>query len=84
MPSKKNKEKVGRPKIDEDQPNLHETNLDLMQASSATDDRRRSEIMKTVTTLSDLQSELISGGFTCSKRPTYCRLLPRGKRAQIG
>ena len=72
-----NREKVGRPRIEEDQPNLLETILDLVQASSATDDRRRSEIMRTVTTLSDLQAALVSAGFTISKTATYYRLLPK-------
>ena len=77
MPSKKNKEKVERPRIKEDQPNLQETILDLVQTSSATVDRRRSEITRTVTTLSELQEELNSAGLTCTKRPAYNRLLPK-------
>ena len=68
-----NREKVGRPRLEEDQPNLLETILDLVQASSATDDKRRSEIIRTVTTLADLQAALISAGYTISKTATYYR-----------
>ena len=48
-----------------------------MEASSATDDRRRLECLRTVTTLDDLHSELKNLRFSLSRSATYLRLLPR-------
>ena len=72
-----NREKVGRPRIEVDQPGLLETILDLVQASSATDDRRRSEIVRTVKTLKDLNTELIAEGYNLSENATFIRLQAR-------
>ena len=72
-----NREKVGRPRIEVDQPGLLETILDLVQANSATDDRRRSEIVRTVKTLKDLNTELIAEGYNLSENATFIRLQAR-------
>ena len=72
-----NREKPGRPRIEEDQPQLLSTIVDIVQASSSADERRRSERIKSVKTLDDLQSELVEHGFNLSRSTTYLRLLPR-------
>ena len=69
--------KVGRPRIKEDKPGLLETILALVQSSSATDDRKRSEMIRTVKSLSDLHLELLAAGYNLSRNTTYIRLLPR-------
>ncbi|CAB4044708.1 Hypothetical predicted protein [Paramuricea clavata] len=46
-------------------------------SSSASADRRRCEILRTVTTLDDLNKELSSFGFKIGRPATYLRLLPR-------
>ena len=68
----------GRPRIETDQPKLLSTILDIVQASSSADDRRRSEMIRSVRTLSDLQSKLKNDfGFNLSRSATYLRLMPR-------
>ena len=49
----------------------------IVEASAATDDRRRSEILRTVKILDDLQEKLMEMGFSLSRSSTYLRLLPR-------
>ena len=68
---------VGRPRLDVDQPYLLSTIVDIVQSSSASADRRRSEMLRTITTLDDLNKELLKLGFNISRSATYLRLLPR-------
>ena len=67
----------GRPSIETDQPQLLSTILDIVRESSSADERRRSEALRSVTTLDDLQSKLIEHGFKLSRATTYLRLMPR-------
>ena len=53
------------------------TVVKTVEASSATDDRRRMECLSTVTTLDDLHSELKNLGFSLCRSTTFLRLLPR-------
>ena len=50
---------VGRPRLDVDQPYLLSTIVDIVQSSSASADKRRSEMLRTITTLDDLNKELL-------------------------
>ena len=72
-----NREEHGKPRIEYDQPELLSTIVKIVEASSATDDRRRMECLRTVTTFDDLHSELKNLGFLLSRSATYLRLLPR-------
>lgn len=67
------REKVGRPSLDCDQPGIVEAILDLVQCTTATDAKRRSEILRTTRTLDDLHTALQSLGFTLSRSATYYR-----------
>ena len=40
-----NRETVGRPRLEVDQPDIIKSILDIVQVASATDDRRRAEIV---------------------------------------
>ena len=71
------RKKHGRPRIEYDQPELLSTIVKIVEASSATDDRRRMKCLRTVTILDDLHSELENLGFSLSRSATYLRLLPR-------
>ena len=68
---------VGRPRIEEDQPLVLQTILDIVDASSAAHDRRREPIIKTVKTLDDLVAALNERGITIKRGATFLRLLPR-------
>ena len=65
----------GRPEI-YDQDDLIKTITDIALKGSATDDRRRTEIIRTVKTLDDLVDELTKYGFHLSRSAVYLRLLP--------
>ena len=67
----------GRPRIEEDQPQLLQTILDIVSATSAADDRRRTEMLRTVTTLKDLTAELNLRGINIKETTAYYRLVPR-------
>ena len=65
------------PRIEVDQPYLLSTIVTIVTASSATDNRCHCEMLRTITTLDDLQCELKKVGFKLSRSTTYLRLLPR-------
>ena len=72
-----NREQAGKPRIEEDFPQLHSTILDIVDANSAAHDRRREPILRTTRTTSDLTDELNNHGITISRSATYLRLIPR-------
>lgn len=50
----------------------------------AADERRRSELVRSCKTLSDLNEELQKQGFQISRSGTYLRLLPRNSHTTEG
>ena len=72
-----NRETTGRPRLEVDNPDLLSTIVNIVKFSSTVDDRRRSECLRTVTTLDDLTSELHNLGHKLSRSATYLRLMPR-------
>ena len=78
LPAGSSEKKIAtRPRLECDQPGLLSTIVDIVEANSATDDRRRSEILRTCTTLDELCEELERRGYLISRSATYLRLLPR-------
>lgn len=80
----KKREKIGRPRIEEDQPLLLKTISDIAIFGSAVHDRRRTEEIKTCHTLDDLRKSLLSMGFEISRSALYLRLLPRDALSNEG
>ena len=72
-----NRNTIGRPRLETDQPQLLKTILDLVNASSSADARRRTEKLTTLTSLDDLTEALKSLDFDISRTATYYRLLPK-------
>lgn len=69
---------VGSPRIEDDQPFLLQTIVDLALHGSAAHERRRDETIRTVTTLDNLVDKLREDyGYNLSRSATYLRLLPR-------
>jgi hypothetical protein len=66
-----NRKKIGRPRLEDDQPQLLKTIVDIVTAGAAADDRRRSEILATCKTIDDLRESLINHGFILSRSGTY-------------
>ena len=58
-----NRQVTERPRKEVDQPDLLSTIVNIVQATSATDDRRRTETLRSLTTLDDLHKELTDLGF---------------------
>ncbi len=71
-----NRGKTGKPRIKVDQPELLSTIVQIVEASSATDDWRRTEVLHTVKTLDDLRDKLVQIRMNLSRSPTYLRLQP--------
>ena len=59
---------------------LIETICRIAISGSAADDRRRSEVIRTVKSLDDLTTSLRSEGFELSRSAVYLRLVPRNVR----
>lgn len=72
-----NRDVTGRPRKELDQPELLSAIVQLVENSSAAHDRRRCEVLRTVTTLDDLVEEIKKLGFSLSRSTLYLRLLPR-------
>ena len=66
------------------QPELLSTIVKLVQNSTAANERRRTECLRSVTTLDDLQKEPIELGFHLSESVLYLRLLPRLENTSEG
>ena len=79
-----NRDVTGRPRLEVDQSELLSTIVRIVKASSAADDRRRSECLRSVKTLNDLHGELVKLNFKLSRSATYLRLLPRRGESREG
>lgn len=74
----------GRPRVEDDQPELLQVLTEIASFGGGADDRRRSEMIRSCKTLDDLVKELQSAGFTISRTATYFRLLPKNSRTIEG
>ena len=72
-----NRGNVGRPSVDLDQSGLCTAILELVGATSAADARRRSEGLRSVTTVDELADKLEELNYNVSRSAAYLRLLPR-------
>ncbi|GBP16848.1 hypothetical protein EVAR_13228_1 [Eumeta japonica] len=79
------------PRTDPGQPSLVDTQLALLETiiniaihGSAADERRRTEMIRSCLTLSDLHERLMLMGFQISRSGTYLHLLPRGSNTKEG
>ena len=79
-----NREVVGRPRVEVDQPALLSTIVDIAQQGSSADERRQTEMLRSVTNLDQLAKELQQKGFTLSRTALYLRLLPRRSNSAEG
>lgn len=75
---------VGKPPLEEDQPYLHTTIIELALNGSAAHERRRDEAIRTIKTLDDLTEQLNELGFNLSRSATYLRLLPKRFKSTEG
>ena len=69
--------KPGRPRIEEDQPALLETIVDIAMHGSASRERRQSDVYRSIKTLDQLSEQLKMDGFTISRSGLYLHLLTK-------
>lgn len=71
------REKRGRPSLDEDQPGIVKTILEIVNSSASAHERRQMETLNTCKTVDSLKKALEESGYTISRSATYLRLLPK-------
>lgn len=67
----------GRPRIEEDQPLLLKTIIDIAMHGSAAHEKRQSDVYRSIKTLDDLTNQLNKDGYDISRSAVYLRLLPK-------
>ena len=67
----------GRPRIEDEQPLLLSTIINIAVHGSAADGRRQSEVYRSIKTLDQLTDQLNRDGFLISRSGVYLRLIPR-------
>lgn len=67
------REERGRPSLEIDQAGILAAIVKIVQTTSTADERRRTECLRTITTLDDLTAELRKLGFKLSRSATYLR-----------
>ncbi|BFZ21940.1 hypothetical protein BsWGS_24979 [Bradybaena similaris] len=77
LKSLKVRAKPGRPRIEEDQPSLLKTIVNIAMHGSASHERRQSDVYRSIKTLDQLTEQLKLDGFIISRSGLYLRLLPR-------
>lgn len=75
---------AGRPRVEDAQPELLKTIIDIAIHGSAAHERRRDESFRSVKTLDELVEALKRDGFQISRAATYLRLLPRRANTEEG
>ncbi|GBP81709.1 Probable uridine nucleosidase 2 [Eumeta japonica] len=70
-------ETVGRPRLEEAQPELLKVLAEIASFGGGADEKCRTEMIRSCRTLDDLVKELEALGFNLSRSATYLRLLPR-------
>ncbi len=76
--------KIGRPTVEENQPLLHQTILDIAMHGSGADERRRSEVVRSVRTLDDLHAALLKEGFVLSRLVKFKKRIMLFVKNRIG
>ncbi|CAF4327668.1 unnamed protein product, partial [Rotaria magnacalcarata] len=74
----------GRPRIEEQIPGLLEAIEEIAKVGGASDDRRRSEIIRPCLTLDDLREKLRQRGMDVKRTTLYYRLLPHRAKSIDG
>lgn len=68
--------KIGKPRIETDQPELLNAIIKIALHGSAAHEKRRSEVYRSIKTLTELKESLNNDGFSISRSGLYLRLLP--------
>ncbi|CAF4717578.1 unnamed protein product, partial [Rotaria sp. Silwood2] len=74
----------GRPRIEEQCPDLLQIIEEIAKVDGASDDRRRSETIRPCLTLDDLREKLKQRGYDIKRTTLYYRLLPHRASSRDG
>jgi len=74
----------GRPPLEEEQPLLLKTIIDIAMHGSASHGKRQNDMYRSVKTLDQLKEQLKSDGFVISRSGLYLRLQPRCSSSLAG
>ena len=80
----KHREKTGRPRVEDDQPMLLKSIIDIAMYGSASHEKRNSDIYRTIKTLDELTEQLNKDGFSIKRSGVYLRLMPRRSNSLEG
>lgn len=78
------RDKEGRPRLEEDQPQLLKTICEIAMFGGSADLRRRSEMVRSCKTLKELTKELQDSDFQISDSAAYLRFLPKNSHSKEG
>lgn len=78
------KDDPGRPRLEDDQPDLLKVICSIATLGSGAHLRRRDETLRVCRTLDDLHNQLLDFGYNLSRSATYLRLLPRFSNSHEG
>lgn len=71
------REVLGRPRIEDEQPQLLQAIINIAMHGSASHQRRRSEVYRSIKTLDELTKAMNNNGFHISRSGLYIRLQPK-------
>jgi hypothetical protein len=71
------REKIGRLRLEIEQPDLLKAIVDIALYGSAAHEKRQSDVYRSIKTLQELTDQLVSDGFKISRSGVYLRLLPK-------
>lgn len=78
------RDKVGQPRLEENQDGLLQAIADIAMHGASAADRRRSDVLRSCRTLKELTEELKKMGYEISESGTYLRLIPRNATTREG
>lgn len=64
-------------RLEVDQPAILSTMVDIVEGTCAADDRRRTPMLRTITTVDNMHSGLLREGVQMSRSAVYLRVIPR-------
>lgn len=74
----------GRPRLEENQPELLKTIVDIAVSGRSAEEREKSDKIRSCKTLDSLHQELLKAGFSISRSATYLRLQPQNATTKEG
>ena len=76
--------KPGRPRLEEEQPLMLKTILEIALHGSAAHEKRQADVYRSIKTLDELTEQLNKDGFNISRSGVYLRLIPKNSTTNQG